>query len=227
MKSIILSLGAVLALSAHAKAGETLELSTYALTDAGLEVVGETMFRPSTPGRPYEICAVLPNKLDSYWSLVVTGLETQAKQSGVRVAVFDTKDYSSVDQQRNIFEKRCLQGSYDAVLLGASSEDGLNDLIARAREKGRPVIDLVNGVSSPDIRGKALVPFGLMGAAAIEEMDAGGAEAGSKVLWFPGPEGPKWSAAADAAFQSGAQRKGYDILAVDHTSPFFANRPRV
>ncbi len=119
---------------------------------------------------------------------------------------------------------RCLDNGYDAILLGALSENGLNDLFEFSSQQDVPVIDLVNGVSSTMVSDRALVPFELMGEAAAETLSSLGATRGSRILWFHGPKGPRWSDRADKAFQDTARRYGFDILSVDYSTPFFRDQ---
>jgi len=179
---------------------------------------------PSKAKEDYRVCAVIPSSRDTYWDLVVDGLNYQASRAGVTVDVFETEEYYAVSQQRNILQLRCLDNGYNAILLGALSENGLDDLIGFAMRRGVPVIDLVNGVSSTDVSGRALVPFELMGEAAANTLASLGAARGSRILWFPGPKGPRWSDRADGAFQRIAAKLGFEILSVDYSPPFFRDQ---
>ena len=51
----------------------------------------------------------------------------------------------------------------DAVVIGAISYDGLNNLVGEIRGQGIPVIDVINGMSSSELSAKSLVSFGEMG----------------------------------------------------------------
>jgi periplasmic protein TorT len=56
-------------------------------------------------------------------------------------------------------------------LIGAISADGLNNEIKEIRARHIPIIDLVNGVTSPDVSAKSLVSFYTMlgGAPSFEK----------------------------------------------------------
>ena len=53
-------------------------------------------------------------------------------------------------------------------IIGAISADGLNNLVKEIRGKNIPVIDVINGISSPELSAKSLVSFGEMGSKAGE-----------------------------------------------------------
>ncbi len=62
----------------------------------------------------------------------------------------------------------CVAAGANAVVIGAISYDGLNNLVHEIRAKGIPVIDVINGMSSKELSAKSLVSFGEMGAKAGE-----------------------------------------------------------
>ncbi|WOV92213.1 MAG: substrate-binding domain-containing protein [Candidatus Zeuxoniibacter abyssi] len=71
--------------------------------------------------------------------------------------------YTELNTQISQIED-CVAGGADAVVIGAISNDGLNNLVGEIRDKGIPVIDVINGMSSPELSAKSLVSFGEMGA---------------------------------------------------------------
>ena len=77
------------------------------------------------------------------------------------------------------------------------------------------MIDVINGMSSPDISAKSLVSFGEMGAKAGEYLaklhPAGSGKV--KVAWFPGPPGAGWVEAGNTGFLDAV--KGSDVEIVD------------
>ena len=102
----------------------------------------------------------------------------------------------------------------NAVVIGAISGDGLNNLIKSVAAKKVPVIDVVNGINSPDIAAKSLVSFYTMGQSAGEYLakkhPAGGAAA--KVGWFPGPAGAAWVEAAHKGFMDAVKGSALTVL---------------
>ncbi len=77
--------------------------SQVALADPLLQVTlfqhGRSTFVTSTPSSlqtskangHYRVCAVIPSSRDSYWSLVIEGLNYQAESVGIIVDVFETE----------------------------------------------------------------------------------------------------------------------------------------
>jgi periplasmic protein TorT len=101
-----------------------------------------------------------------------------------------------------------------AVVIGAISFDGLNNLVTEITKKGIPVIDLVIGMSSPDVTAKSLVSFYTMGRQTGEYLakkhPAGGAPV--KVGWFPGPAGAGWVEAANKGFMDAVKGSALQVL---------------
>ncbi len=101
----------------------------------------------------------------------------------------------------------------DALILGAIKSDGLNDLIDKFSAKGKPVIDLINGVNSPKLTARTAADFFEMGKAAgdyaVKTLAAGKA---MKVGWLPGPKGAGWAEAGDQGFHQALAGKPLKIV---------------
>jgi len=77
------------------------------------------------------------------------------------------------------------------------------------------VLDLINGLSSPDIAARAAVSFWDMGNRAglyLRRLQMQGGQP-MKVAWFPGPKGAGWVAAGDAGFRMAIENGDIDIVA--------------
>lgn len=122
--------------------------------------------------------------------------------------------YTELNRQISQIED-CVAGGAEAVVIGAISFDGLNNLVSEIRKKDIPVIDVINGISSPDITAKSLVSFYTMGyetgAYLAEKHPAGSEEV--KVGWFPGPAGAGWVEAANRGFLEAIS--GSAVVALD------------
>ena len=104
------------------------------------------------------------------------------------------------------------------MVIGAISFDGLNNLVKEIRKKGIPVIDVINGMSSPDLSAKSLVSFGEMGAKTGEFL-AKAHPAGSKtvkVAWFPGPAGAGWVEAGNKGFAGAIKGSAIELVATKY-----------
>src|SRR5205823_13282777 len=98
---------------------------------------------------------------------------------------------------------------------------GLNKLVEEISAKGIPVIDVINGITSPKLTAKSLVSFGEMGYQAGEylvKMHPKGSKT-VKVAWFPGPPGAGWVVAGNKGFADAASKGGIEILATKDGDP--------
>ena len=128
------------------------------------------------------------------------GVIDEAERQGVRLQLVEAGGYTNLNTQISQIED-CVAAGADAVIIGAISLDGLNNLVKEIRSKDVPVIDVINGISSPELSAKSLVSFGEMGYKAGEYL-AKIHPAGSdpvKVAWFPGRPAPAGSRPATRA----------------------------
>lgn len=149
----------------------------------------------------HELCVSFPHMKDAYWLGVDYGVTEEAKRLGVKLQVVEAGGYTELNKQISQIED-CVAAGADAVIIGSISFDGLNNLVKEIRDKDIPVIDVINGMSSPELSAKSLVSFGEMGAKAGEflaEMHPAGTDS-VKVGWFPGPAGAGWVEAGNAGF---------------------------
>ena len=152
-------------------------------------------------GRKWDLCISFPHMKDAYWLGVDYGVVDEAWRLGVAATVVEAGGYTELNTQISQIED-CVSAGADAVIIGAISYDGLNNLVGEIRAKGIPVIDVINGMSSDQLSAKSLVSFGEMGAKAGEFL-ASRHPAGNgtvKAAWFPGPAGAGWVEAGNAGF---------------------------
>lgn len=163
-------------------------------------------------GKKWNLCVAIPHLKDAYWLAVNYGLVEHAKQLGVSLTIYAAGGYEKLDEQRKQVEK-CLEDKADALILGAIKSDGLNDLIEKFNAQGKPVIDLINGISSTKLTARTAADFFEMGKAAgdyaVQKLAAGKA---LKVGWFPGPKGAGWAEAGDQGFRSALAGKSPKII---------------
>ncbi|MBO0356045.1 TMAO reductase system periplasmic protein TorT [Muricauda ruestringensis] len=163
--------------------------------------------------KPWKICVSFPHMKDAYWLGVNYGVSDQAKKMGVQMNLVEAGGYTNLNRQISQIED-CVASGADAVVIGAISGDGLNNIIKEISDKGIPVIDLVNGVTSSDIKAKSLVSFYTMGyetGAFLAKKHPSGSEA-VKVGWFPGPAGAAWVEAAHRGFMDAVNGSALEIL---------------
>lgn len=149
--------------------------------------------------KSWRLCVILPNLRDSYWSLVRYGLESQAATLNIEMTLFEAAGYEARRQQAGLIEKRCLGNRFDALLLASVNSSSLNDQVRLAHEEGLVVIDLINGISAPEVGSRVAVNYGDL-AYDLGRYMAAKVKRG-RVIWSPGPEGSAWAQDASAGFQ--------------------------
>jgi protein TorT len=167
----------------------------------------------------WNFCVLIPHLKDTFWLAVNYGLVAQARDFGIEVTIFEAGGYERLDVQRRQFEQ-CLQPGdkpVDGIIVGAISADGLNEQIAQARKQGIPVLDLINGINSPDISARSAVDYydsGFQAGEYLRNLDPDAQEV--SVAWFPGPEGAGWVAAGDAGFRAALTGSHVKIIATSN-----------
>jgi len=161
----------------------------------------------------WRIRVFIPHLKDDYWMGVNFGLIDEARRLGISLSIYEAGGYDQLDVQRRQIEKS-LKENPDGLIVGAISLDGLNDLVKKASEKGIPVLDLINGISSPDIAARAAVSFWDMGYEAGRYLRRLQENRGQpiKVAWFPGPEGAGWVKAGDDGLHKAIAGSAIEIL---------------
>lgn len=163
--------------------------------------------------KPWNICVSFPHMKDAYWLGVDYGVVEQAKDLGVKLNVLEAGGYTELSKQISQIED-CVAGGAQAVIIGAISFDGLNNLVKEVAAKGIPVVDVINGISSPDVTAKSLVSFYTMGFEAGTYLAAkhpAGSEP-AKVAFFPGPAGAGWVEAANEGFHKAVEGSALQVL---------------
>jgi protein TorT len=163
--------------------------------------------------KKWRIRVFIPHLKDDYWLGVNYGLIHEARRLEVSLSIFEAGGYDRLDVQRRQIEN-VIAESPDGLIIGAISLDGLNDLVKKASDKGIPVLDLINGMSSPDITARAAVSFWDMGYQAGSYLRRLQENSGQplKLAWFPGPDGAGWVKAGDAGLRSAIEGSAIEIL---------------
>jgi len=211
----IFALAVALPLAAHAEEAwypyEAEEVSPAFSTDGSLKPVTYTPLESAS--KPWNICVSFPHMKDAYWLGVDYGVASEAERLGVKMTLNEAGGYTELSKQISQLED-CVSSGADAVVVGAISYDGLNNVIGEIAGKGIPVIDVINGVSSSDIAAKSLVSFRTMGAETgryLAEKHPAGSDP-VKVGWFPGPAGAGWVEAAHAGFMEAVEGSAVEVL---------------
>jgi periplasmic protein TorT len=163
--------------------------------------------------KKWQICVSFPHMKDAYWLGVNYGVVEESKRLGVKMQLVEAGGYTELKKQISQIED-CIAAGAQAVVIGAISNDGLNNLVSEIRKKNIPVVDVINGISSKDLSAKSLVSFGEMGAkagAALAALHPKGGEA-VKVAWFPGPPGAGWVEAGNEGFQGAIKNSAVQVV---------------
>jgi protein TorT len=161
----------------------------------------------------WNICVSFPHMKDAYWMAVDYGVVEESKREGVKMTLLEAGGYTNLNKQISQIED-CVANGAQAVVIGAISYDGLNNLVKEIRSKNIPVIDVINGMSSPDLSAKSLVSFGEMGSKAgqyIAKLHPKGSGK-VKVAWFPGPPGAGWVEAGNKGFVDAVKDSDIEIV---------------
>src|SRR5215475_3650133 len=164
--------------------------------------------------KKWDICVSFPHMKDAYWMAVDYGVVAESERLGVKMQLVEAGGYTNLSKQISQIED-CVTAGSQGVVIGAISGDGLNNLVSEIKSKGIPVIDVINGMSSPDISAKSLVSFGEMGYKAgeyIAKLHPKGSGV-VEVAWFPGPPGAGWVEAGNKGFLDAV--KDSDIKVVE------------
>jgi len=163
--------------------------------------------------KKWRIRVFIPHLKDDYWLGVNYGLIQEARRLEVSLSIFEAGGYDRLDVQRRQIENAIAENP-DGLIIGAISLDGLNDLVKKASDKGIPVLDLINGISSPHIAARAAVSFWDMGFQAGSYLRRLQENSGQplKLAWFPGPDGAGWVKAGDAGLRSAIEGGAIEIL---------------
>ena len=169
--------------------------------------------------RRWNLCVSIPHLKDAYWLAVNFGLVDEARRLGVNLAIYEAGGYDRLEVQRKqigeCLEKGFNDSQADGLILSAISAEGLNDLIKATRAQGVPVLDLINGINSPDITARAAIDFydtGFQVGEYLKNLNPVG-EGEVKVAWFPGPENAAWVAAGDRGFNDSLAGSHIRIIA--------------
>lgn len=163
--------------------------------------------------KKWRLRVFIPHLKDAYWLGVNYGLIDEARRLGISLTIYQAGGYGLLAVQRKQINSVLSDGAQltDGLIIGAISEDGLNDIVKRAAAMKIPVLDLINGISSPHISARSAITFwdtGFQAGLYIRNLQE---KAGKplSVGWFPGPEGAGWVTAGDLGFRDAI--KGTDI----------------
>lgn len=148
---------------------------------------------------PWRVCALLPHGKDRYWWGVAWGLAEEGRRLNLRLGIYQANSYADLPIQKRQWAA-CEAAGAQAFIIAAIKSDGLNEEIARAMAAGKPVIDLVNGVSA-EVTSRSLVSFADMAKQAATYLLRDAAGKPARLAWFPGPADAGWVIDAERGLQ--------------------------
>ena len=151
----------------------------------------------ATAAKRWRICALLPHGKDHYWWGVAWGLSEQAAASGVELGIYEAGGYEFGWKQQQQLQQ-CRQKQADVYIIAAIHATALNAEIKQLADEGKPVIDLINGINSPDISAHSAVSFADMARLSLQFILQHQASPG-RIGWLPGPRGAGWVQHAEQA----------------------------
>lgn len=178
----------------------------------------QTKYTPlEKAAKKWRICVSIPHLKDPYWIAVNFGLIDEAKRLGVRLNLFEAGGYNNLEVQRRQISE-CMDGGSDGLIVSAISENGLNDLVKKFEERGQPVVDMINGMTSPDISAKTAVTYWDNGNQAGQYLKklVSDQKTPIKVAWFPGPQGAGWVNAGNNGFNEATAGTKISIVATHY-----------
>lgn len=199
-----------LSMSATAAEWYPLEVNSLAADGSATVVTYEGVDKAQ---KSWKICAAYPHLKDSFWMAANYGMSEEAKRLKLQLQVMDAGGYPQLNNQISQIEN-CVSGGADAVILGAASRDGLNNLLADLKKKQIPVIDVFNGVSSEDVAARVLAsPYaeGLYSGRYLVERHPEGS-ATVNVAWLPGPAGAGFVEQFDLGFKEGIKGGAINVV---------------
>lgn len=154
--------------------------------------------------RKWSICVSLPHLKDPFFVAVNYGMVEEARRLGVSMQTMDAGGYTALNTQITQIEN-CVARGAQAVVLAAIAADGMNNVLTQLKAKGIPVVDAINGVTSPDTAVRVLTSpreEGLRAGQYLAAKHPAGSKA-VKVAWLPGPAGAGFVEAFSSGFHEG------------------------
>src|SRR5947209_6503576 len=82
--------------------------------------------------KKWNICVSFPHMKDAYWLAVDYGVAEESKREGVKMTLLEAGGYTNLNKQISQIED-CVVNGAQAVVIGAISYDGLNNLVKEIR----------------------------------------------------------------------------------------------
>jgi periplasmic protein TorT len=168
-------------------------------------------------GQKWKLCVSFQHLKDANLIAYDYGIVEEAKRLGVEVQVVTANSDSDLAAQISTIEN-CVAGGAQAVIVLAISVDGLNNLVEELHKKNVPVVDFLNGMSSPLVAAHAFSsPYDQgkrLGKYLADEHPKGSAPV--KAIYFPGPAGAGWVIDQVKGLKEELQNSSVDLIDVKY-----------
>ncbi|MGL1933294.1 MAG: TMAO reductase system periplasmic protein TorT [Desulfotalea sp.] len=169
--------------------------------------------------KKWNICVSFPHMKDAYWLAVNFGISQEIRRLGSAMELYQAGSYNNLGIQISQI-RQCVKDGAEGLIIGAISLDGLNALFTELKKEiDIPVIDLVNGISSPSISAKSMVSFREMGFEAGEYLVKHAQQKKGrtiKVAWFPGPKEAGWVTEGNRGFLEATKDSNIEIITTQY-----------
>ncbi len=172
------------------------------------------MYKPlpvSQIKKTWKICVSFPHLKDPYWLAVDYGAVQESKRDHAKMKLVEAGGYTNLPKQLDQLDN-CAAAGADALVIGAISYTGLDAKISQLRKQGKVVIDVINGISSPDVQAHALVSYYDMGFVAGKYLAKLSKTQKVSVGWFPGPPGAGWVETSNKGFRDAIKGSKVKVL---------------
>jgi protein TorT len=161
--------------------------------------------------KDWKICVSFPHLKDPYWLAVDYGAVQESRRDHVKMKLVEAGGYTNLPKQLDQLDN-CAAAGADAMVIGAISYEGLDAKVSQLRRQGKVVIDVINGISSPDTQAHALVSYYDMGFVAGKYLAKVSKKQSVNVGWFPGPPGAGWVETSNQGFRDAIKGSKVKVL---------------
>jgi protein TorT len=173
------------------------------------------IYRPMPKAsKEWNLCLLVPY-MDPYWLAINYGVVEEAKRMGAKVTMQNANGYANLPAQINQLNNCVARGS-DAVLLAAVSAEGLNAQVKQAIDKGIPVIDLGNGITSESVPAHAAVTYYTLGKMVGSYLAS--KDQPLRLGWFPGPAGAAWAETSTNGVKDGIKGSQVELVTTKYAA---------
>lgn len=180
------------------------------------------------PKKEYQIGVLLPHFEDSYWIAVNYGIINYAKELGVKIKIYSVGGYIELGNQKEQLNSLAKDKNIDGIILASIDYKKFNSLIEKIVDSGKPIVELINEITSPKISAKSLISFKDMGYEAGKFVINDSRGKNIKIAFFPGPEGSGWASDSLEGFNEAISKLKKDNQKIEISTPYYGDtRPDV